>query len=124
MGAGAPKRTGLIVAMVIAGLLVVGGIAGVALLTFSSSSDLELTIDTCEIAADGTLSASGTVGGPSGAGVDVRVSFVDVATGTEVDSDTVGVDLGTAATGPDPWQASGTAGDQVQQVTCDVTADS
>ena len=124
MGAGAPKRTGLIVAMVIAGLLVVGGIAGVALLTLGGSSGLELTIDTCEIAADGTLSASGTVGGPSGTGVEVQVSFVDLATGSEVDSDTVGVDLGTTASGGDPWQVSGTAGDQVRQVTCDVTADS
>ena len=109
-------------ALVVVVLLVVGGIVGVALLTFVGTSGLELTIDTCEIAADGTLSASGTVEGPSGTGVEIQVDFIDTATGDQVDSSTVSVDLGTTTPRGDPWTASGTAGDQVQQVSCDVTA--
>lgn len=103
-------------------LLVVGGAVAGALVVFGGSNDLELTIDTCEIAADGTLTAAGVVTGPNGTGVNVDVAFVDTATGDEVDAGSTGVDLSSGSAG-NPWEVSGTAGDEVQQVTCNVTAD-
>ena len=103
-------------------LLVVGGAVAGALVVFGGSDGLELTIDTCEIAADGTLTAAGTVKGPNGSGVDVEVSFLDTETGDVVDDANTSIDLGTAS-GADPWSVTGTAGDDVMQVTCNATAD-
>ncbi len=103
-------------------LLVVGGAVAGALVVFGGSSDLELTIDTCEIAADGHPDRCRRRDRPNGTGVDVDVAFVDTATGDEVDAGSTGVDLSSGSAG-NPWEVSGSAGDQVQQVTCNVTAD-
>ncbi len=117
------RRTGLVIAALVVALLVLGGVAAVGLMAFGSSSELALTIDTCQIASDGSMTASGTVDGPSGTGVNVRVVFTDVETGEQVDTGDTSVDLGTSISGGDPWSVSGIAGNQVQQVSCDVTAD-
>ncbi len=102
-------------------LLVVGAILA-AIVVASGGTDLELTIDTCEIAADGSLSASGSVRNTGGdaAEVPLEVEFSDVATGDVVDTDssTVEVSGGSA----ERWQAEGAAGDDVDRVSCDVTA--
>lgn len=110
----------LIAAVVLLGL---GGIALIGLATFSSGS-LEVGIEQCEIASDGSLSAAGTVTGVSnGNGVDITVEFIDVDTGDVVDTGTTGVDVSFAGIGPgDLWEVSGRAGDDVQQVRCDVEA--
>ena len=118
----APRRTGLIVALLVVALLVIGGIVGVVLVVGRGAPELELTIDTCEIAADGTLSATGSVrAGGDAADVDVDVTFSDVATDATVDDDSTQVAVPADAAGR--WTAAGTAGDTVQQVTCDATAD-
>lgn len=116
------SKAGLIVALLVLAFLVLAGLA-LAAFALLGSSDLELTIDRCEIAADGTLTASGTVEGPNGTGVNIDVEFVDIATDQVVDSDRITIDLGTATSGGDPWEVRGTAGDEVRQVACDVTAD-
>jgi hypothetical protein len=114
------RRKGLIIGLVVVGLLVVGGAIAAALTVFGGS-DLELTIDTCEIAADGTLTAAGVVKGPNGTGVQIDVVFVDTATDEEVDTADASVDLSFGSAG-NPWEATGSAGDDVQQVTCNVAA--
>lgn len=117
------SRAGLIIGLLVLAFLVLAGLALAAFALLGSSSELELTIDRCEIAADGSLTASGTVGGPSGTGVTLDVEFTDIATDEVVDSDRITIDLGTATSGGDPWEVRGTAGDEVRQVACDVTAD-
>lgn len=112
----------LVLALIVLGFLVLGGVALGAYFALRSTGELDLTVDRCEIAADGTLTAAGTVGGPSGTGVTIDVEFVDIATDEVVDRGSVGVDLGTAP-GSDPWTVAGTAGDEVRQVDCRVTAD-
>ena len=49
------------------------------------------------------------------------VTFSDVATDATVDDDSTRVAVPADAAGR--WTAAGTAGDTVQQVTCDATAD-
>lgn len=121
-----PPPTGsklpLVLALIVLGFLVLAGIALGAYFVLRSPGELDLTVDRCEIAADGTLTAAGTVGGPSGTGVTIDVEFVDIATDDIVDRGSVGVDLGTAP-GADPWTVEGSAGDEVRQVDCRVTAD-
>ena len=119
---GRQRRTGLVVGLLVAGVLVIGGILGIALFA-AGGTDLRLNISRCAIAADGSLSAAGTVGGPSGTGVTVDVEFVDSATGEKVDTASTSIDLGTAVSGDDPWSVTGSAGEQVQGVTCNATAD-
>jgi hypothetical protein len=110
------------VGLLVLAVLVIGGIAGVLFVVGGGSGELELTVDTCEIAADGTLTAAGVVSGPNGKGVEVRVSFVDSATDREIDGASTSVDLSFGSSG-NPWTVTGRAGDDVQQVTCDATAD-
>lgn len=119
---GSPRRSRgwIIVAVVVLIALVIGGTAG-AFVMLTGFGRLEVSVDTCEISADGTLTATGTVDGPSGTGVEVAIQFVDIDTGEVVDSDATSLDLGTAI-GADPWSLTGSAGDEVDQVTCNVTA--
>jgi hypothetical protein len=112
-------RAGLIIGLLVVALLVIGGIVGVALVMGGSSGDLALVIDSCEISADGRLSATGTVDGPDGTGVRVEVEFVDSATGELADTAGTSVDVGSG----NSWTVTGSAGAEVQQVTCNVTAD-
>ena len=121
MGAPPAKkgRAGLVIGLLVVALLIIGGIVGVALAMGGSSGELELAIDTCEIDADGRLSATGTVDGPDGTAVRVEVEFVDSATDDQADTAGTSVDLGSG----NSWTVSGSAGAEVQQVTCNVTAD-
>ena len=113
------SRAGLIIGLLVVALLVIGGVAA-AIVVMSGSSDAELTVDTCEIASDGTLSATGTVSGASGDRVRVEVDFVDVATDDDADS----ADVDVALDGGDgTWSASGSAGADVNQVSCEATLD-
>ncbi len=79
-------------------------------------ADVQGTVDECSIAADGALTASGTVESGDALNTTVEVRFEDLATGTEVDRDTVEVrgDAGESVA----WSASGQAGDGVERVTC------
>jgi hypothetical protein len=110
------------VGLLVLAVLVIGGIAGVLWFVTGGSGELELSLDTCEIAADGTLTASGVVSGPNGKGVEVEVDFIDTATGREVDDASTSLDLSFGSSGS-PWTVTGRAGDDVQQVTCNATAD-
>lgn len=103
--------------------LALGAIAVFGLFAVGSSS-LEVTVRQCEIMSDGTLTASGTVSGVSnGDAVDVTVEFFDVDTDEVIDTGSTGVDVSLAGTGaPDAWVVTGQAGDEVQQVRCDVEA--
>ncbi len=114
------SRVWVVVAVIVALALVIGGAAG-AFVMLTGFGRLDVSIDTCEIAADGALTATGTVDGPSGTAARVIVDFVDTRSGEVVDSDSTTLDLGTAP-GADPWRLDGQAGDDVDQVTCEVTA--
>ncbi len=110
----------IVVAVIVVLVLLIGGTAA-AFVMLTGFGRLEVRIDTCEISADGALSATGTVDGASGTGVEVTVEFVDIDTREVVDRDMTSLDLGTAV-GADPWSLSGLAGDEVDRVTCEVTA--
>lgn len=115
------QRTGLVVGLVVLALLVAGVVAAVLVLR-GGDPDLELSIDTCDIAADGTMSASGTIRNHGGdrADVTIEVAFSDTDSGNTIETDRTSVSVPGGAS--ERWSASGTAGDDVQRITCDVTA--
>jgi hypothetical protein len=118
------NRTGLVVGLVVIALLVVGGvIAAVVALGGTATSGISLGIDTCEIAADGSMSANGTISndGSDSATFDIEVDFSDTATGETVVTDTMTVTV--AAGSSERWSGTGTAGEEVRRITCDVTAE-
>lgn len=113
-----PKKgkAGLVIGLLVVVLLIVGGV--VAFLAFGSGSgDLTATINTCKIDADGTLTASGGLKG-DGDKATIAVEFKNTDGGARVDSGTAVV---TASSDGAPWEVTGTAGDDVQKVTCVVT---
>lgn len=113
----APKKSkaGLIIGLLVVLLLIVGGV--VAFLAFGSgSSDMKATLNTCRIDADGTLTAAGRLTGGSKA--TIAVEFKNSDGGSTVDSGTAVV---TATGDGAPWEVTGSAGDDVQKVTCVVT---
>lgn len=116
MAPDAPKKSkaGLIIALLVVVLLLVGG--AVAFLAFgpASGSDLTATIDECTIEADGSLAASGSITGDDGA-VEVSVEF------RNTDGDAVVDSASTNVSAPGSWDVSGSAPDDVQRVTCVVT---
>lgn len=118
------KRTGLLIGLIAVGVLLVGAAVAVpvVLLGARSTTDLALAIDTCNIAADGSLSATGSVtnDGSDRRTVSVEVTFTDSSDGAEIDLDRSSVTV--AGGSSERWTASGSAGDEVRQVTCDVTA--
>lgn len=121
----APKknRTALIIGLIVVFALIIGGVAAAIVMMSDSGPDVELSIDTCEIAADGTMTATGSVENLTGdaSDVDVEVAFRDVAGSSVVGNDSVEVQVpGNSA---ERWSAEGVAGDEVQQITCDVTID-
>ncbi len=116
------KKTGLIIGLIVVLALIIGGIAAAAVVMMGSGPNLELDIEVCEIAADGTLTASGSVENTSGStgDVDIEVVFHDDADDSIVARDST--DISVPGNSAERWTLSGTAGDQVQRVTCDVTA--
>lgn len=100
------------VALVVLVLLVAGAAVGAWYVLSGGAADV--SIDSCVIEADGTLSASGEVDGLGG-DQRVEVRFSDAADGSQVDVDP------DAASSDGPWQARGSAGDQVQRVECTAT---
>lgn len=109
------------IALLVVAALVVGGIVTAAVVMGAGSTELTLRIDTCEIAADGTLTATGTINSSAATDVDVEVTFTDLAGGDVVDTGQQTLTVPEDAA--QRWQVTGTAGDDVQRVTCDVTAD-
>ena len=119
----ASKKTGLIIGLIVVLALIIGGIAAAAVVLMDSGTELELDIAACEIAADGTLTASGSVENTSGTttDVDVEVDFRDDDGGSIIDTDSARITVpGDSA---ERWSLTGTAGDDVQRITCDVTAE-
>ncbi len=116
------NRVGLVAGLIVLATLVIGGVLAAVLVLGGDRAELALDIERCEIAADGTLSASGTVTNPDGDAIDVpvEVTFVDVDGGATVDTDRT--ELSVPGDAAERWTASGTAGDDVQQVNCEVTA--
>ena len=93
----------------------VGAIVGFVLVTsLFGGNNPEGTVDTCTITADGTLVAGGTVNNASEG--DLTVRFDDADSGVEVDR--VDVQLDTDTDASQDWSVEGSAGDQVQRVTC------
>ena len=111
------SRVGLVVGLVVVLVLLIGaGLAAVLLV--GGGATAELTVDSCEIAADGSLIATGSVTNGNGDSVGVDVSFLEVSSGDEVQADTVTVLL---LDGSGNWSSTGSAGDSVTQVTCEAT---
>jgi hypothetical protein len=102
-------------------LLVIGGIVAAVLVLSADDVDVDLAIDTCEIEADGTMSATGAVINDGGQEetVTVEVVFSDSATQDEISSQRARVTAASGSSGR--WSASGNAGDSVQRVTCEAT---
>ena len=117
------RRTGLVVGLALLTLVVIGGIVAAAVLLGGGDSDLELAIDSCAIAADGSMSATGTVRNDGGdrADVTVEVVFSDTDSGNTIETDRSSISVPGNAS--ERWSASGSAGDEVQRITCDVTAE-
>jgi hypothetical protein len=92
-------------------------VAGGAVLLLGSGSSPTVAIDRCEIAADGTLTASGTLEGGD-RDTEVEVVFRDVATDAVVDDEDTDVPGGEGS-----WRATGRAGPDVRRVTCVATVD-
>lgn len=116
------QRTGLVVGLVVLALLVAGVVAAVLVLR-GGDPDLELAIDTCDIAADGTMSrrrGRSATTAVTRADVTIEVAFSDTDSGNTIETDRTSVSVPGGAS--ERWSASGTAGDDVQRITCDVTA--
>ena len=100
--------------------IVIAVIAAVAVFFFVSSAlggdDAEITITGCDIAADGTLTATGTLESASEVDGSLDVRFDNAEDGSEVDS--TSTDVSGAADESIEWSASGAAGDDVARVTC------
>lgn len=117
------SRNVVLIVLVVAAVTVLLGIIAVAGLATVGSGSLAVTIDTCEIGADGELTASGTIEGVSnGDSVDLTVEFVDVDTDESVDTVSTGIDVSFVGVTGEAWEVTGNAGDEVQQVRCDVEA--
>jgi hypothetical protein len=74
-------------------------------------------VRSCEIEADGSLTATGSYTGASDS-TSLVVNFIDVGSKDVVASDKV---TGIRSTGNGNWQGTGKAGDSVQQVTCEIS---
>lgn len=98
------------------GLLAVVGLVLLLTQTVLGGADLTAQIDTCEISADGLLSAEGTVRSDEDVDTTIEVRFDDADTGERVDSEVVEV-AGDKGTDID-WSATGSAGDEVRRVDC------
>lgn len=115
------RTLAVVAGLVVVGLLVVGGVLAAVVVLSGSGGDLEVTIEDCSIAADGTLGAAGSVRSSGDGGtVEVEVRYTDVETGEQVDTATTSMEL--PADAAQRWTLDGSAGDDVQRVTCDVTA--
>ena len=101
-------------------VLIAGAVAVAVVALAGGGSDHTLTVDRCDIASDGSLRAAGTISGGDDGDVDLKVDFTEVGSGNSVDTDTV---TATVSGGAGVWTASGSAGDDVNQVTCEVTVE-
>ena len=108
----------IIIAVVIALLAAVAVFLFVSGVLGGDEGEVTLNDDDCEIAADGTLSASGTYKSDSDVDGSLDVRFDD-QDGNEVDS--ASVDIKGDADEEIPWTATGSAGDDVTKVTCTVS---
>ena len=116
------KRTGLVLGILALVLLaVIAGIGAFVVVGGNSGSDLVASVDRCVIAADGTLSASGTLRNRGGNQQRARMTVVfnNTSGGSRVDRSTLNVTV--RADGSANWEAGGRAGDRVQRVTCVVS---
>ncbi|CAB4715731.1 MAG: hypothetical protein F2942_06035 [Actinobacteria bacterium] len=112
------SRAGLIIGMLVI-LALVAGAAFVGVATvLNSGPELALTVRTCQIEADGSLTATGSYTGASDS-TSLVVKFIEVTTKDLVASDKV---TEIRSTGNGNWEGTGKAGDSVQQVTCEITS--
>jgi hypothetical protein len=102
---------------VIVALVAGAAFVGVATV-LNSGPDLALTVRTCQIEADGSLTATGSYTGASDS-TSLVVKFIEVTTKDLVASDKV---TEIRSTGNGNWEGTGKAGDSVQQVTCEITS--
>ena len=105
----------VVIGVVIVVLVVIGGFFGFRAMDGSAGS-LDGTVDQCHIAADGTLTASGTVTSDKELDTTLEVSFDNAANDAQVDRTTV--DVSGSAGEQVQWIATGQAPDDVTRVTC------
>ena len=111
------SRAGLIIGLLVIVALIAGATFVGAASLLNSGPDLALTVRSCEIEADGLLTATGSYTGASDS-TSLVVNFIDVGSKDVVASDKV---TGIRSTGNGNWQGTGKAGDSVQQVTCEIS---
>jgi len=104
-----------ITAVVIALVAAVGAFFAVQAL-LGGDGEVTGAVDECNISADGSLTASGWVQSEDALDGTVEITFEDADGGGEVDRDTV--EVSAAAGERAQWTASGSAGADVQGVTC------
>ena len=111
------SRAGLIIGLLVIVALIAGATFAGAAALLNSGPDLALTVRTCQIEADGSLTATGSYTGASDS-TSLVVKFIEVSSKELVASDNV---TGIRSTGNGNWQGTGKAGDSVQQVTCEIS---
>ncbi|MFZ4517330.1 MAG: hypothetical protein ACOYOP_03010 [Microthrixaceae bacterium] len=123
-GPAAPKKTSkalVIVLALLATAVLLGVFGAVAAVTVLGGPDLTASVDRCAIAADGSLSAGGTLRAEGGsADATVKVEFLRGSGSGRVDSGSTSVsapDGGSAR-----WEVTGRAPDDVKVVTCRITS--
>jgi hypothetical protein len=105
----------VVIGLLIVLLVAVGGVFGFRTLN-GSAGTFEGTVDQCHIAADGTLTASGTITSEEAMDTTLEVRFDNAADSTQVDRTTV--EVAGSAGEQVQWNAAGHAPEDVDRVTC------
>ncbi|MGB6059929.1 MAG: hypothetical protein WBF71_16860, partial [Microthrixaceae bacterium] len=112
-------RVGLIVGIIIVLCLIVGGVVAALAVSSSNSSAFTVAVDSCSIAADGTVVAKGTVTSEKSATADITISFTDADSSAGLGTRAQSVESSPQGTA---WTETIEVGDTVQKVTCTASA--
>lgn len=117
---GKPRgRVGLIVGIIVVLCLIVGGIAAALAVSSSNSGAFTVAVNSCSIAADGTVVAKGTVTSEKSATADITISFTDADSSADLGTRSQSVESSPQGT---DWTETIEVGDTVQKVTCTASA--
>lgn len=122
-----PTNKGGTLALILLIVVVVAATVGFALVGLNASrnanSPMTMSILECSLSEAGDTRVAVTLSDSSGDSneVSLNVVIVDLDTGEEIDTTTDEIEV--AGQASQRWEYSGAAGDEVQQITCNVTAE-
>lgn len=122
-----PSNKGGTLALILLIVVVVAATVGFALVGLNASRNAEspmtMSILECSLSEAGDTRVAVTLSDSSGDSneVSLNVVIVDLDTGEEID--TTSDEIEVAGQASQRWEYSGAAGDEVQQITCNVTAE-